>query len=113
MEWEIQSPEFGLQGGNPGSGFDLTVDSEGAAEAKDEPLPPPVEESGLPTSVEWALAAVVALVLGILFRRLYFDNVFGRRYTFPSREVKPRLGGSYTGGLGASVSLDRKTSDKR
>ncbi len=107
LEWSNSAPEFQL-------GADRTGEMDSflqnytftGANASVEPAALEEADTSEQNPVLWSvLALVLAVVLGLLLRVLYFDNVFGHRHHFPVGQAQPRLGGSYSGGLGVAVEL--------
>ncbi len=105
MEWDISGPTFGIETDNREERNDSQALSsfenlEGPAESK---VLASKGGSAVAPVVWVPLVVILGLVVSALARWLYCDNVFGRRHQFPLAEVRPRLGGSYSGGLGAVV----------
>jgi hypothetical protein len=72
-----------------------------------EVVKPPKPVDWRTVSVVTGVAVVVAFVLWMYFRWLYFDNIFGRTYHFAVPPANLRLGGAYGGGHGAVVRIRR------
>lgn len=114
MDWTVQESELQnqTQDSSPEKdtlleGYTFSEPSALPAQGTPPPLMVPSEKSKSPVNaLIWlAVGTVIILSVILLGRRLYFENAFGARFRLPPAQVSPRLGGSYSGGLGAAISL--------